>query len=208
LVIGSPNETGEWEIVGRPYTSNAGKNDRKTKSGTPAYFAQEEGPQLMATAKALFPRWYAFILTGLLAGLRWGESAALYRGDIDWRRGRIHVQRTWSDKAGQIDAPKDSEGRYVKASPALLEALRAHLQVMADLRWVQMQLGHATIAQTAATYGHAQPDRHEAAVKGLGCLCARALFLIPEVEAAVMHRRFAAWLTPPASPAAASRCRR
>jgi integrase len=104
---------------------------RKTKSGAPAYFAQEEGPQLLATAKALFPRWCAFILTGLLAGLRWGESAALYRGDIDWRRGRIHVQRTWSDKAGQIEAPKDSEGRYVKASPALLEALRAHLEVMA-----------------------------------------------------------------------------
>ena len=64
----------------------------------------------MATAKALFPRWCAFIQTGLLAGLRWGESAALYRGDIDWRRSRIHVQRTWCDKTGQIDAPKDSEG--------------------------------------------------------------------------------------------------
>ena len=79
---------------------------RKTKSGTLAYFGQEEGPQLVATAKALFPRWHAFILTGLLTGLRWGESAALYRGDIDWRRGRIHVQRTWSDKAGRIEAPK------------------------------------------------------------------------------------------------------
>ena len=90
-MIGSPNETGEGEIVGRPYASNAGKNDRKNKSGTPACFAQEEGPQLMATAKALFPRWCAFIQTRLLAGLRWGESAALYRGDIDWRRSRIHV---------------------------------------------------------------------------------------------------------------------
>jgi len=36
-----------------------------------------------------------------------------------------------------------------------------------DLRWVQQQLGHATIAQTADTYGHLQPTRHEAAVDGL-----------------------------------------
>jgi integrase len=37
----------------------------------------------------------------------------------------------------------------------------------ADLRWVQQQLGHASIAQTADTYGHVQPDRHEAAVIAL-----------------------------------------
>lgn len=37
----------------------------------------------------------------------------------------------------------------------------------ADLRWVQQQLGHASIGQTADTYGHVQPDRHESAVVGL-----------------------------------------
>jgi integrase len=41
------------------------------------------------------------------------------------------------------------------------------LEAGTDLRWVQNQLGHATIAQTADTYDHAQPDRHEAAVNGL-----------------------------------------
>lgn len=35
------------------------------------------------------------------------------------------------------------------------------------MRWVQAQLGHATIAQTADTYGHVQPERHEAAAAGL-----------------------------------------
>jgi hypothetical protein len=63
------------------------------------FFAQEESPQLVATKKALFPRWHPFILTGRLAGLRWGESAALYQTDIDWRRSRIHVERTFSEKA-------------------------------------------------------------------------------------------------------------
>jgi integrase len=32
---------------------------------------------------------------------------------------------------------------------------------------VQQQLGHASIAQTADTYGDVQPDRHEAAVIAL-----------------------------------------
>jgi hypothetical protein len=33
-------------------------------------------------------------MTGLFAGLRWGESAALMTTDIDWQRSRLHVQRT------------------------------------------------------------------------------------------------------------------
>jgi integrase len=37
----------------------------------------------------------------------------------------------------------------------------------ADLRWVQQQMGHATIGQTADTYGHVAPERHEAAVARL-----------------------------------------
>src|SRR5262245_2236319 len=51
----------------------------KARRSAMSYFAQEEGPQLVATAKALFPRWRTFILTGLLGGLRWGESAALHK---------------------------------------------------------------------------------------------------------------------------------
>lgn len=37
----------------------------------------------------------------------------------------------------------------------------------ADLRWVQQQMGHASIGQTADTYGHVQPERHESAAAGL-----------------------------------------
>jgi integrase len=202
------------------------------KRGIASFFAQEEGPQLVATVKALWPRWSPFVLTGLLAGLRWGESAALYRSDIDWKRGRLHVQRTYSEKGGRIELCKDGEDRWVKASPALLAALRDHVAAMelegqvkswspeqrllvfpthagrivryshflesvwqpllgkaglpyrkyhatrhtyatwllsggADLRWVQQQMGHASIGQTADTYGHVQPERHEAAAAGL-----------------------------------------
>jgi len=31
----------------------------------------------------------------------------------------------------------------------------------ADIRWVQRQLGHATIAQTSDPYGHLEVERHE-----------------------------------------------
>jgi integrase len=135
---------------------------RKARQGPAVFFAQEEAPQLVATARGLFPRWHTFILTGLLGGLRWGESAALRVTDIDFNRGRIHVERTWSSKAGRIEAPKDHEGRFVKASPALLVALRAHLEAVALEGQVQdwsaeqralvfpnkagRQLGHASIA--------------------------------------------------------------
>lgn len=206
---------------------------RKARHRKAVFFAQEEGPQLVGTARALFPRWHGFILTGLLAGLRWGESAALCKTDIDWRRGRIHVQRTFSEKSNKVEPLcKDGDDRWVKASPALLAALREHIDAVdlegqvkgwtpeqrqlvfpnkagritryghflesvwqpllakaglpyrkyhatrhtyatwllsdgADLRWVQQQMGHATIMQTADTYGHVQPDRHEEAAAGL-----------------------------------------
>jgi integrase len=65
---------------------------------------------------------------GLLAGLRWGESGALQKGDIDWPRGRIRVERTVSNRGAATEPVKDGEGRYVKASPALLAALRAQVE--------------------------------------------------------------------------------
>ncbi len=36
-----------------------------------------------------------------------------------------------------------------------------------DIRYVQAQLGHATIGQTVDTYGHLQPSQHEAAMDKL-----------------------------------------
>jgi integrase len=37
----------------------------------------------------------------------------------------------------------------------------------ADLRWVQEQMGHASIEQTVSVYGHCVPERHEAATAAL-----------------------------------------
>src|SRR5262249_33163527 len=120
-VLPGPNPAGDLR-----YFIGKGAH-RKARSHVTAFFAPEEGPQLGATAKAVWPRWAPFILTGLLGGLRWGESAALLKTDIDWVRGRIHVQRTYSEKGGRIEPCKDGEDRWVKASPTLLAALRDHV---------------------------------------------------------------------------------
>jgi integrase len=209
-----------------------GKQGKRKRTERAEHFSREEAPQLDATAKALWPRWHAFVLTGLLAGLRWGESAALRADDVDWERGWIFVQRTWSDKGRRVEACKDDEMRKVKAPAILLDALRGHRTNMAlegsvkgwtpeqrqlmfptpagqiirhgrfyenvwqpllakaglphrkyhatrhsfatwmldegaDVRWVQAQLGHATIAQTVDTYAHLDTARHAAGVEAL-----------------------------------------
>jgi integrase len=64
----------------------------------------------------------------MLAGLRWGESVALERNDIEWDRNTIHVQRTWSEKSGCITPLKDSEARRVPMVPQLRLALQLHLE--------------------------------------------------------------------------------
>ena len=205
---------------------------RKHRTERPAYFTREEAPQLVATAAALCPRWSTFILSGLLASLRWGEAAALTTTDIDWERGWIYVQRTWSDKGRRLEPCKDGEMRKVKAPARLLDALRAHrenvglegsvkdwtleqrqlvfptpagrilrhghfvesvwqpllakaglpyhkyhatrytyatwmLDAGADIRWVQQQMGHATLGQTADTYSHLDAARHQTDVEAL-----------------------------------------
>jgi integrase len=106
-----------------------GKSRRPVRTAT-AYFTQAEGKLLLDAATALQPRWAPFIMTSLMAGLRWGEVAGLYHTDIDWQRSRVHVQRTISGRT-RLAPPKDSDGRFVKLSPALLVALRQHIENMA-----------------------------------------------------------------------------
>jgi integrase len=63
-------------------------------------------------------------------GLRWGETTALIRPDIDWSRGRLHVQRAWSESGGRVERCKDGEDRWVTLSASTVAALRAHCGAM------------------------------------------------------------------------------
>ena len=108
---------------------------------------------------AVFPAGTPSSSRGCWPGSVGASPPPFYRTDIDWKRGRIHVQRTWSDKAGRIEEPKDSKGRYVKASPALLEALRAHLEAAA----LEAQINRWTPEQRQLVFpnkaGRARPER-------------------------------------------------
>jgi hypothetical protein len=98
-----------------------------------SYFEQTEAPKLIEAATLAYPRWATFIMTGLLAGLRWGESAALYKSDIDWKRGRIHVQRTVSRGSSRLEDPKDHDGRWV-ARPGRSASLGALARTCSGLK--------------------------------------------------------------------------
>jgi integrase len=105
-----------------------GRRREQTTSGTVPFFTPDETRKVLEAMKALHPRWYAFTLTGFLAGLRWGEIAALHRDDLDQERGLLTVERAIS--GGKVAGTKTSKARHVKVTPALMKALRVHMEAM------------------------------------------------------------------------------
>jgi hypothetical protein len=73
----------------------------------------------------------------------------MHKTDIDWRRGRLHLQRTVSNS---LEPCKDGDDRWVKASPALLAALRQHIESI-DL---EGQVAEWTAAQRQLVFPTAQ----------------------------------------------------
>ena len=106
------------------------QRQRRRRQGNFQWFRYEEAQRLLAACRALQPRWYAFLMVSFGAGTRWGEAAALERNDIDWRHGRLHIRRTWSDPAKKIEPCKDGESRWVKVSASVRDALGEHLEKM------------------------------------------------------------------------------
>ena len=97
-------------------------------SDAPEYFTIPEATRLLTAARALYPQYATFIQTGLQAGLRFGEISALRQSDIDWKKSKIHVQRTQS-VGGRIEPPKTAKGnRLVKIPPSLLATLKSQCE--------------------------------------------------------------------------------
>lgn len=76
------------------------------------------------------PRLSALVTLGTYASLRWGELAALRRGDLDLTSATVRVERTQVEVVGRVTEgpPKSRAGRRVVAfPPALVPLLRRHL---------------------------------------------------------------------------------
>jgi integrase len=119
-----PNPAAELKFfIGKQPSKKARKRDVQ-------WFRQAEARTLLEACQALKPRWVAFLMVSFGGGLRWGETTALSRQDIDWGRERVHVARTWSEGGGRIEPCKDGEDRWVKLPPATMATLHAHLEAM------------------------------------------------------------------------------
>jgi integrase len=106
-------------FIGKQPSKRARKRDLQ-------WFRQAQ--TLLEACRELKPRWYPFLMVSFGGGLRWGEATALYKTDLDWARGRVHVQRTWSEDGGRMEPCKDGEDRWVKLPPSVLAALRVHIE--------------------------------------------------------------------------------
>jgi integrase/recombinase XerD len=117
-----------WSIAETPYP--------KKGFHLPAILSREEVARLIDAA--LTPYHRTLLMTLYATGVRRAELTHLKVRDIDSQRMVIHVQ-----------GGKGRKDRDVLLSPKLLEALREHLlEAGADLRTIQMLLGHRDLEET------------------------------------------------------------
>jgi integrase len=87
--------------------------------------------QVYALADAVGPRYRSLVLLACFCGLRWGELAALQRGDIDHAHRTVRVARQLCEVAGQppfFAPPKSDAGkRLVAIPPMILPDVLSHL---------------------------------------------------------------------------------
>ncbi len=91
--------------------------------------------QVGQLADAIHPLYRALILLAVFGSLRWGELAALRRGDIDLARRTVKVERSLTELPGGgylYGPPKSEAGHRIVAFPDLITAdLIRHLAVFA-----------------------------------------------------------------------------
>ena len=85
-------------------------------------FTRDEAADIAQLARAEFPEWYPWLLTGLRTGMRAGELLALKWEDVDWRGSYVVVRR--NIVRGQLTTPKNHQQRRVDLSRQLRAELR------------------------------------------------------------------------------------
>jgi integrase len=107
-----------------------GPSKRARQRASYTFFEQAEAPILFRACESHFPRWLPFLGVCTLAGLRWGEAAALQWDDVDFTQREMHVRRSLCDETREVKTVKDKEDRWVPLSPQLARWLQAHRETM------------------------------------------------------------------------------
>jgi len=76
-------------------------------------------------------KWFPFMLTAIITGMRIGELIAMKWGNLDRNKGRYYVKNTWLRPRGghpaRIDEPKtEASVAAVDLTPSCIDALRRH----------------------------------------------------------------------------------
>lgn len=89
------------------------------------WISREEADQLVAAAWGYWP---AMFTVALNTGLRMGELQALRWSDVDLRRRRLVVRRSWWD--GTFDTPKSGKNREIPLNAQAVDALESHPRML------------------------------------------------------------------------------
>lgn len=79
--------------------------------------------QVARLADAIGPRYRALILLAVYGSLRWGELAALQRGDFDLDKSTVRIERSLTEMPGggySYGPPKSAAGRRIVVLPSII----------------------------------------------------------------------------------------
>lgn len=133
----------------------------------------------VAKAKSVY---YPLFLLGLETGMRYGELAGLWKSDIDFDRGRIHVQRQWHSKAKSgkhYGLPKWGKKRWIDFDPQgqlAVELKKAKLASKSDLMFPSKT---------------GRPHSYDKVLKGFDRVIIRAK--VPKIGLHGLRHTFASW---------------
>jgi integrase len=113
----------------RDYMGKA-ENKRQRKTRPYPYFRRDAAQRVLQAAREHAPRYRAMVGCMMLAGMRYGEAAALEKGDILPEKGAIYLQRAWCEETGRVGGLKNHVSRYVPLPRELAAMLREHLEIV------------------------------------------------------------------------------
>ena len=121
----------DYEKLDRnPLSSFIKKKKLKVPKRGKAPFEDDELSRLWVAYKQYEPVYGASARFSTETGMRLGELVALDWPNVNLTDGRVYVEWTWDQDAGELVAPKDGESRWVYLTPEAKEVLEAWVVVV------------------------------------------------------------------------------